>query len=167
MALPHSRRDRHKQERLERIKRAAWELFSTQGYESTTVRQIAEQADVSAATVIQHAGDKAELLLLVFNEAIGQRIKNLDVPENASLDVTMLRVFRPFLSFYQEYPELSRAFLREFLYGKSRWQEQEIRQAEQFIGFLTGIVKTCQGRGEVRKDADPLLLGQLFFLLYR
>lgn len=162
-----SRRDRHKQQRLERIKQAAWELFSIQGYDATTVRQIAEQADVSAATVIQHAGDKAELLLLVFHEAIGERIKTLHVPANAPLDVTMLGIFQPFLDFYREHPELSRAFSREFLYGKSRWQDQEIQQAEQFMGFLAEIIEVFRARGEVRPDADPVLLGQLFFLLYQ
>lgn len=167
MTPPESRRDRHKQQRLERIKQAAWELFSTQGYDATTVRQIAEQADVSAATVIQHAGDKAELLLLVFHEAIGERIKTLHVPENAPLDVTMLGIFHPFLDFYREHPELSRAYSREFLYGKSRWQAQEIQQAERFIGFLAGVIEGFRSRGEVRHDADPKLLGQLFFMLYQ
>lgn len=167
MTQTESRRERHKQQRLERIKEAAWQLFSTQGYDATTVRQIAEQADVSAATVIQHAGDKAELLLLVFYEAIGERIKTLQVLENAPLDATMLEIFQPFLDFYQEHPDLSRTYMREFLYGKSRWQEQEIQQAERFMGFLAEVVEGCRARGELRQDTDSRLVAQLFFLLYQ
>lgn len=167
MTITESRRERHKQQRLERIKAAAWHLFSTQGYEATTIRQIAEEADVSAATVIQHAGDKAELLMLVFHDAIAERIRPSTVKDNAPLDVLMLRQFQPFLHFYAEYPELARDFSREFLYGKSRWQEQEIQQAEHFIKHLAKLIEGCRERGEVRQDADPTVLAELFFSLYQ
>ncbi|PJI51941.1 TetR family transcriptional regulator, partial [Methylobacterium radiotolerans] len=46
-----TRRDRHKQERLDRIRAAAWDLFRMQGYEPTTIRQISERADVAVGTV--------------------------------------------------------------------------------------------------------------------
>lgn len=167
MTLPETRRERHKQERLGRIKDAAWQLFSAQGYEATTVRQIAEQADVSAATVIQHAGDKAELLLLVFHEAIGTRIQTLHVPQDAPLDVTMLEIFRPFLGFYREHPDLSRTYMREFLYGRNRWQEQEIQQAERFLDFLAQVVEGLRRRGDLRPDTDARQTAELFFLLYQ
>lgn len=162
-----TRRDRHKQERLRRIKQAAWHLFTTQGYSTTTIRQIAEQADVAAATVILHAGDKAELLLLVFHDAIAQRIKIPHVTEDRALDVTVLGLFQPFIRFYGEYPELARDFSRELLYGKNRWQEQEIQQAEHFIEHLAEVVKCSRDRGEMRKDTEPILLAQALFGLYQ
>lgn len=167
MTITESRRERHKQQRLERIKAAAWHLFSTQGYEDTTVRQIAEEADVSAATVILHAGDKAELLMRVFHDAIAERIQPPQVTDDTPLDVLMLRQFQPFLNFYAEYPELARDFSREFLYGKSRWQEQEIQQAGRFIEHLAKLIEGCRGRGELRQDTDPTLLAELFFSLYQ
>lgn len=167
MEQTETRRERHKQQRLERIREAAWQLFSTQGYEATTVRQIAEQADVSPATVILHAGDKAELLLLVFHDAIAQRLGVPAHEDGAPLDVALLRQLQPFLHFYGEYPELSRAFCREFLYGKNRWQEQEIQQAQRFIAHLAGIIDGYRRRGELRRDTDPTLLAELVFGLYQ
>ncbi|SEJ93366.1 transcriptional regulator, TetR family [Deinococcus reticulitermitis] len=162
-----SRRERHKHERLDRIKAAAWALFSTQGYESTTIRQIAERADVAPATVILHAGDKAELLLLVFHDVIAKRIQPPETTSELPLPQTLLELLRPFIRFYGDYPELARAFFREFLYGKNRWQEQETRQAQAFLALLSQLIEARCRSGELKEGTDAELLAQTVFALYQ
>jgi len=46
----------------ERLKEAAWELFAENGYEETTVAQIAERAGLNRATFFRHFADKREIL---------------------------------------------------------------------------------------------------------
>lgn len=46
----------------ERLEDAALQLFSTQGYEKTTVAQIAEHAGLNRATFFRHFADKREIL---------------------------------------------------------------------------------------------------------
>lgn len=62
----------------ERIVRAALELFAEQGYENTTVVQIAERAGLTKSTFFRHIPDKRELLFIgqealtrAFIDAIG------------------------------------------------------------------------------------------------
>lgn len=68
----------------DRILRAAGELFVAQGYEGTTIAEVAERASVSRATVFWHFGDKAGLfretlagLLVSFRDAIGRDLSHL------------------------------------------------------------------------------------------
>jgi AcrR family transcriptional regulator len=51
----------------ERILVAATELFLARGYENTTIAQVAEQAEVSRATVFWHFSDKESLFRECFN----------------------------------------------------------------------------------------------------
>ena len=46
----------------ERLSRAALELFTEQGYDSTTVAEIAERAGLTKRTFFRHFGDKREVL---------------------------------------------------------------------------------------------------------
>ena len=49
---------------------AGRQLFLSNGYQGTTVDQIAASAEVSKQTVYKHFGDKHELLLAIVNEAL-------------------------------------------------------------------------------------------------
>src|SRR6478735_7844468 len=61
------RRERNKQEKLERIIAAASELFAQHGVDDVTTQQIADAADIGAGTLFLYAKTKGELLLLVQN----------------------------------------------------------------------------------------------------
>jgi AcrR family transcriptional regulator len=62
MAAPSSRRERKKQETRHRILSVAGDLLASQGFESTTLDQIAESADVSKATFYNYFPNKDALL---------------------------------------------------------------------------------------------------------
>lgn len=56
------RRERHKLEIYRRIHAAAVALFRRQGYDATTIEQIAERADVARGTVFNYFSTKESLL---------------------------------------------------------------------------------------------------------
>ena len=64
---PVGRRERNKQNKLERITAAARELFAEHGVDEVTTQQIADKADIGAGTLFLYAKTKGELLLLVQN----------------------------------------------------------------------------------------------------
>ena len=66
---PIGRRERNKQQKLDRIIDAARELFAQHGVDEVTTQQIAEKADIGAGTLFLYAKTKGELLLLVQNDA--------------------------------------------------------------------------------------------------
>ena len=64
---PVGRRERNKQEKLDRITAAASELFAEHGVDEVTTQQIADKADIGTGTLFLYAKTKGELLLLVQN----------------------------------------------------------------------------------------------------
>ena len=56
------RRTRHRERRRQEVYTAAVELFVEQGFENTTMEQIAQRADVARATVFNHFERKAAFL---------------------------------------------------------------------------------------------------------
>lgn len=58
-----------------RIREAAIDLFAEAGYAATSVRQIAERAEVSPGLVIQRFGDKASLRRACDDEVIPQLLR--------------------------------------------------------------------------------------------
>ena len=56
--------------RREQIVAAATKLFSRQGYYKTTVKEIAQEADVSPGLIYQYVRDKDDILLLVLLDCV-------------------------------------------------------------------------------------------------
>lgn len=69
-SAPPGRRQHRARQTRRRILGAAHELFVRQGYATTTVQEIAEQADVAWQTVYSVFGTKAAILSAVFDVAI-------------------------------------------------------------------------------------------------
>jgi AcrR family transcriptional regulator len=67
----------------EKIVGAAEQLFATQGYTHTGLREIAERAGVAVSLLPQHFGSKAEL----FEAALSEAMRNNDVLEVADADI--------------------------------------------------------------------------------
>lgn len=65
-------REKQKAMRRQAISEAAVRLFEKQGYQATTIEQIAREAGVSAPTVFTYFGSKQEILLEMLRE--GDRI---------------------------------------------------------------------------------------------
>ena len=74
-------RERKKQRTRASIVTAATRLFVEQGYEGTTIAQIAEAADVAPGTVFIHFPTKADLVFSLLDAVIGSaRERLLDEP---------------------------------------------------------------------------------------
>lgn len=62
-ASPDGLRERKRRRTHDAIQEAALDLFEEQGYESTTIQQIADRAEVAPATLFRYFPSKAELLV--------------------------------------------------------------------------------------------------------
>lgn len=65
-----SLRERNKARKEFAIREAARRLFIEQGFQATTLREVADAADVGFGTVFAYASDKAGLLAMVFVEEL-------------------------------------------------------------------------------------------------
>lgn len=163
------RRERNKQAKLDRIKEAAWTLFVERGFAATTLRDIAAQADVSTGTVFLYVNDKADLLLMVFSEAIAAKATDVFQSQRLGgpLNEVLLSVFTPFLNLYRPYPGLARDFLRETLFHSGPWRDRELEQARAFMVRLATFLAERQATGEMRRDLDVQQFALTLFSLYQ
>ncbi|MFJ6538540.1 helix-turn-helix domain-containing protein [Paenarthrobacter sp. NPDC091711] len=113
------RRERNKQEKLDRITAAARELFTQYGVDEVTTQQVAEKADVGSGTLFLYAKTKAELLLLVHNAKYAQALAagvDAAAAEVAVLDAVMA-IIRPIIECNRVQIENGRTYLREIVFG--------------------------------------------------
>ncbi|KQQ08731.1 TetR/AcrR family transcriptional regulator [Rathayibacter sp. Leaf296] len=118
-AAPLGRRERNKQQKLERIVAAAAELFAEHGVDEVTTQQIAERADIGTGTLFLYAKTKGELLLLVQNahyeEALARGRHEAESAATA-LDA-VLAVLAPIAECNRVQVENGRTYLREMAFG--------------------------------------------------
>src|SRR5881628_3308253 len=83
---PVGRRERNKQEKLDRIVAAASELFAVHGVDEVTTQQIADKADIGTGTLFLYAKTKGELLLLVQNAHYAEALERGRADAEATSD---------------------------------------------------------------------------------
>lgn len=118
-ARPVGRRERNKQEKLERITAAARELFVLYGVDDVTTQQIADRADVATGTLFLYAKTKSELLLLVQNSAYQTALVE---GKSAAADIedplhAILAIVRPVVKCNRTRVDNGRTYLREIVFG--------------------------------------------------
>jgi len=118
-SAPLGRRERNKQEKLERITRAAADLFSQHGVDEVTTQQVAEAADVGAGTLFLYARSKGELLLLAQNAAYERSLERglAEAADEAALVDAVVALVTPIVECNRAHVENGRTYLREMVFG--------------------------------------------------
>ncbi|MFK3834604.1 TetR/AcrR family transcriptional regulator [Microbacterium sp. NPDC087868] len=118
-SAPVGRRERNKQQKLERIVAAAAELFSERGVDEVTTQQIADAADIGTGTLFLYAKTKGELLLLVQNSHYAdalERGRAASADARTPLD-GMMALATPIIECNRVQVENGRTYLREMVFG--------------------------------------------------
>jgi len=117
--MPVGRRERNKQEKLDRIVAAASELFAEHGVDEVTTQQIADQADIGAGTLFLYAKTKGELLLLVQNAKYVEALERGRADAEAIPGVldAVLAIVRPIVECNRVQIHNGRTYLREMVFG--------------------------------------------------
>jgi AcrR family transcriptional regulator len=151
----------------ERIRVAAWELFTTAGYEETTTSAIAKRAGVAAGTVFLHASDKADLLFLVMYDRLATVVdeRMATLPNKPLLD-RLLHVFGGLFEMYGEHPGVASAFVRSFPGATGPNAQRVATLTFGFLYRISLVVTEAQTRGEVSTEVDAMACAQNVFGLY-
>lgn len=165
-AAPRTRAEMRTETR-EQIRRAAFELFSTVGYDETTTSAIAKRAGVAAGTVFIHATDKVDLLSLVMHdlldEVVAERFATL--PDGPLLE-RFVHVFRGVFAMYAKHPKMAAAFVKTLPAARGPNSDRVNTLTFGFLHRLGMLVSEAQLKGEVAKDLNPILCAQNVFGLY-
>ena len=161
-APPIGRRERNKQQKLERITAAATELFSEHGVDEVTTQQIADRADVGAGTLFLYAKSKAELLLLVHNVKFADAIERGEAAASGTTDRldALMAIVSPIVECNRVQIENGRTYLRELVFGDP--EEPHHREGLALSARVEAAFVEVLRRDERISAADAAALARAF-----
>ena len=152
------RRAREKAGLREEILDAARTLFVREGYESVSIRKIADKVEYAPGTIYLYFRDKAEILDRICEETFGKLIVRLEAIEHDSavpLD-KLRRGLRTYIQFGLDHPH---HYLLTFIQAKMNHQAESVFHTSgmKAFGVLRQCVQACVDAGElVSEDTDEL-----------
>ncbi|WP_051298987.1 TetR/AcrR family transcriptional regulator [Arthrobacter castelli] len=154
-------RAEQRDKRLRDVREATWRLFQDQGYESTTVRQIATKANVATGTVMNFGG-KETLLLALFETAIAEHMEPSPRQDATAVDAVWHH-YKPYFDFYASVPELARSYGRILLSPAARGHPALGSQARD---FNTLVARDISNRHPLAPENDAARMAEALFGLY-
>jgi len=157
-----SRRERKKRETRQRLMEAALRLFQEQGYDRTTVGQIAEEADVAKGTFFNYFETKEAILPALVAWRL-QELQEALLPERGAPASPVARI-KLALRLVAADP-LSDPVLMRRLFAAGGYHKA-VNPVHALADLLAGQVRQAQVVGEIRADLDPLYLGGVLRALF-
>jgi AcrR family transcriptional regulator len=163
-----TRRTLAKQQTRAKVLTAARRLFSEEGYEGATIRDIAAAAGMSTGAVFANFTDKSDLfreIMLADMVALGDAMREA-AQRAKGVDDTLLKMFNAGYAFYKSLMPLARA---AFSVGWTPEEGPQLRNSEPSQQLVEQIVEQLSAgvaRGELSQEAEVKLRGQMLFEAY-
>jgi AcrR family transcriptional regulator len=156
-----SRRERRKREVRERIVEAAMRRFVRQGFEATTVDQIAEDADVAQKTFFNYFPTKHDLFHELAAERIDEFCQILEEEREArgSTQQKLEHCFLRLSELMEERRQLARDLLLEIM--RSSPPGSSAAELSKLHGHFGAILRDGQAAGDVRRDHGVDFLAEM------
>lgn len=162
-AVATSRRERRKQEVRDRIVAASERLFAAQGYDGTTVDQIAEAADVAQKTFFNHFPTKHALLTLLAEARLDRMYAELE--EVRCGRAATGRKLALFFDRSGEHAEAEDLLVRDVALELRRLltpgADAAGAEASRLHRLFGAILRDGQDAGDVRADLDAEFLAEM------
>jgi TetR/AcrR family transcriptional regulator, cholesterol catabolism regulator len=149
------RRARRKQETRERIVDAAVELFVSQGYDATTVDQIAAAADVARGTFFNYFPGKEDVTYAAIDRRRDEVRDIIAVTTGPNAITRILDAFKSVAALYDADSAVRRPMLRIWIRCGGPFGPGHGRTAK----FIQAVLDEGKTAGDVRKDLDTSTAG--------
>ncbi len=160
-----SLRQRNHERIQQRILEVALALFTTEGYDQTTMDAIAEQAEVGRATLFKYFPTKSSLLLPVSQQVLFAELRpkvQALLERQPSTTEALSYYFELIGQRMQELSDVTRALVNVI----GLVQDDSSGRVPDFSATLMMILQYGQRRGEVRQDISLELLSSYISCLY-
>jgi TetR/AcrR family acrAB operon transcriptional repressor len=153
--------------RAQRILDAAARLIMRQGYDKTTMSDIADEVGVSRGVVYLHFQSKEQLVATLMRREVQQYAQTwLEHIEANPRGGTVGSIYRAVL-----YAINSRPFMAAMMRRDRRVLGRYLRQPDNMFASLpasvlgSGLLSALQAAGTVRQDVDPVVMSHIMDLL--
>lgn len=156
------RRERRRRELRERVVEATLTLVRDQGFEATTVEQIASAADIAPATFFNHFQSKNGVLAEITTDVAAalQSLIEQHLRDDATVRDQLEGLARHASEMIAEHQQVAREVMLEMLRAGSR-PEDAAPYMTRLHRPLTRMIAGGQERGEVRADQDAEFLAEM------
>lgn len=166
-------REKNKEERRARIRRATRDVLLEKGFHKATVGEIAERAGVGKGTVFLYAKDKVDLCLMCINDDVDALTDEAfsSISPDLPLIEQVLEFFRARYAFWGQHPELSRAATREMSTAytpgdRSREYDRGFLRRSHTKERLSEILRRCCANCDAPHPVDFDRLAQVLLDIY-
>ncbi len=163
-----NRRQIQKEETRRIIQEAAYTLFDQNGYEKTTMRELAKQAGVGLGTIFTHFPDKPSLLSAAFIEDLDAIIKKAftSLPRK-NIIKQLEHMVSAIYGFYAKRPNFSRILIKESLFLQGPYGQNLEKQLSIFLTQIGQLFHNAKNNEEISEDLNieqcVLAFGSFYF----
>lgn len=161
-------REEKKQKTKQAILDAAVALFSTNGFENTSIEELAKVAGVGKGTVYGYFQTKKEILHAFCEhelDLIHAELVNQANPDAPILE-QMLTIYMTEFKHVTQNKEFGRIFMRQTVFPNDSDIQDHAEIDDKYFQLLFPILEKAKDRGELRKDIELLHLTAHFYSLY-
>jgi AcrR family transcriptional regulator len=161
-------REEKKQKTKQAILDAAITLFSTNGFENTSIEELAKSAGVGKGTVYGYFQTKKEILYAFCEyelEQIHKELANRANP-NAPILEQVLTIYMTEFNHVTQNKEFGRIFMRQTVFPNESDGQDHLEIEDKYFQLLFPILQKAQDRGELRRNIELLHITGHFYGLY-
>ena len=161
-------REQKKRRTKKAILDAAVELFGKNGFEKTSIAQLAEKAGVGKGTVYGYFKTKQDILYAFCEYELEYVHEQLTAASNEDEHILeqMLTIFMAEFEYVTRNPEFGRIYMQESLFPRKGFPA-EYREAEnRYFELIFPLIEKAQQRGELNATLEPLHICGHFFSLF-
>ncbi len=153
-------REKQMQRRKLDILRAGRELFANNGYQESSVEEIAELAEVSLGTIYNYYKSKADLLFSILNhkqgEVLEKGVEFLNAPPSDPVEAVsgLLNVYFEELIYEHDYKRLLKDIIA-LLSEQPVYTEEMVKLDYNILNQLIGLVEQLQQRNLMTQEVKP------------
>ena len=159
-------------EKRKRIITVATEEFADNGFENTSIQQIAKKSNISVGSIYKYFQNKESLFIYIVQAGLSKLEKTLLelAPTDEDILIKAEKIIRTLLAFSRERPEFIKLYCSLTTSGNSEFLNQLSQRIEAVSASIyTQTIAIAQETGEVRKDVNPAffayLLDNVFMML--
>jgi TetR/AcrR family transcriptional regulator, cholesterol catabolism regulator len=164
------KREANKADKLDRVKRAARELFTSVGYDEATTRQIARKAGVALGTVFTYATTKRDLLFLVSNDLLDEARRDAEASFQFTrgIQLNFVTFCAVFYKVLLVQPELSKLVFRELLfYDSGIHSMRALANRTRTLKSIEAMVVSATDKGEIGAGHSSAHTAWLLFSIFQ
>lgn len=155
------------EKRRTRIVREAAQLFGTQGYADTTMREIADAADVQKATLYHYFESKSDLLVRIHNDFMMLLFDGLEaIPEDASPQERLREVVFAIAGLMKTHRDYARTFFEHHRELPPGPQRELASRRELYQDAVVGMVADLMAAQPTTRRRDPRIVAMTILGAY-